>query len=111
MSSGQRCLIWDLGLVKGAKGLRHHELVIELSWHGIVRCQQDPRTHRTNWKPSKSWRTHGGRLDGRLSDVTRRQTDQLFRRLPRGEQAALERLEHHQLMTNLHRALRVSRRE
>ena len=37
MSSGHRCLIRDLGLVKGGKGLRHHEVVLELSWRGIVR--------------------------------------------------------------------------
>jgi hypothetical protein len=37
MSSGHRCLIRDLGLVKGGKGLRHHELVLELSWRGIFR--------------------------------------------------------------------------
>lgn len=37
MSSGQHCLIRDLGLVKGGKGLRHHEVVLELSWLGLVR--------------------------------------------------------------------------
>jgi hypothetical protein len=37
MSSGRYCLIRDLGLVKGGKGLRHHEVVLELSWRGLVR--------------------------------------------------------------------------
>jgi len=37
MSSGHRCLIRDLGLVKGGKGLRHHEMVLELSWRGLFR--------------------------------------------------------------------------
>lgn len=37
MSSGHRFLIRDLGLVKGGKGLRHHEVVLELSWRGIFR--------------------------------------------------------------------------
>jgi hypothetical protein len=37
MSSGHRCLIRDLGLVKGGKGLRHHEVVLELSWRGLFR--------------------------------------------------------------------------
>lgn len=36
MSSGQYCLIRDLGLVKGGKGLRHHEVVLTLSWRGII---------------------------------------------------------------------------
>ena len=34
MSSGRYCLIRDLGLVKGGKGLRHHEVVLELAWRG-----------------------------------------------------------------------------
>jgi len=37
MSSGHRCLIRDLGLVKGGKGLRHHEVVLELTWRGLFR--------------------------------------------------------------------------
>ena len=35
MSSGHYCLIRDLGLVKGGKGLRHHEVVLQLSARGI----------------------------------------------------------------------------
>lgn len=37
MSSGQYCLIRDLGLVKGGKGLRHHEVVLTLSLRGVIR--------------------------------------------------------------------------
>ena len=37
MSSGRYCLIRDLGLVKGGKGLRHHEVILELSWRGVFR--------------------------------------------------------------------------
>ena len=37
MSSGRYCLIRDLGLVKGGKGLRHHEVVLTLSCRGILR--------------------------------------------------------------------------
>jgi hypothetical protein len=36
MSSGDYCVIRDLGLVKGGKGLRHHEVVLNLSWKGAV---------------------------------------------------------------------------
>jgi hypothetical protein len=35
MSSGHYCVIRDLGLVKGGKGLRHHEVVLDLTWSGI----------------------------------------------------------------------------
>jgi hypothetical protein len=38
MSNGRFCLIRDLGLVKGGKGLKHHEVVLELSWRGLFRC-------------------------------------------------------------------------
>ena len=37
MSSGRYCLIRDLGPVKGGKGLKHHEVVLELSWRGFFR--------------------------------------------------------------------------
>jgi hypothetical protein len=37
MSSGHYCLIRDLGLVKGGKGLRHHEVVIDFSWRGLFK--------------------------------------------------------------------------
>jgi len=40
MSSGHYCLIRDLGLVKGGKGLRHHEVVLDLSLRGLVRLLQ-----------------------------------------------------------------------
>jgi hypothetical protein len=37
MSSGHYCLIRDLGPVKGGKGLRHHEVILDLSWRGLLR--------------------------------------------------------------------------
>jgi hypothetical protein len=37
MSSGHYCVIRDLGLVKGGKGLRHHEIVLDLSPRGFWR--------------------------------------------------------------------------
>jgi NADH:ubiquinone reductase (H+-translocating) len=37
MSNGRSCFIRDLGPVKGGKGLKHHEVVLELSWRGLVR--------------------------------------------------------------------------
>jgi hypothetical protein len=36
MSSGDYCVIRDLGLVKGGKGLRHHEVILKLSWKGAM---------------------------------------------------------------------------
>ena len=37
MSSGHYCVIRDLGPVKGGKGLRHHEVVLDLTWRGTWR--------------------------------------------------------------------------
>jgi hypothetical protein len=50
MSSGRRCLIRDLGLVKGGKGLRHHEVVLELTWRGLFRFMVSNR--RTESAPA-----------------------------------------------------------
>jgi hypothetical protein len=52
MSSGRYCLIRDLGLVKGGKGLRHHEVVLTLSWRGVFRFLT--RVARETW-----WRDAG----------------------------------------------------
>ena len=37
MSSGRYCLIRDLGPVKGGKGLKHHEVVVDFTLRGFVR--------------------------------------------------------------------------
>ena len=45
MSSGTYCIIRDLGLVKGGKGMRHHEVLITFSprafWRWIARVGGD----------------------------------------------------------------------
>ena len=42
MSSGTYCIIRDLGLVKGGKGMRHHEVLVTFSlkalWRAIGRA-------------------------------------------------------------------------
>jgi hypothetical protein len=35
MSDGSRCIIRDLGLVKGGKGLRHFECLLRLTVEGV----------------------------------------------------------------------------
>jgi hypothetical protein len=37
MSDGHYCIIRDLGPVKGGKGLKHHEVVVNFSWQAFVR--------------------------------------------------------------------------
>jgi hypothetical protein len=36
MSDGHFCIIRDLGPVKGGKGLKHHEVVIDFSWRALA---------------------------------------------------------------------------
>jgi len=36
MSDGHYCFVRDLGLVKGGKGMKHHEVIIDFNRHGMV---------------------------------------------------------------------------
>jgi hypothetical protein len=36
MSDGTLCLVRDLGLVKGGKGMKHHETLVTLSVRGLI---------------------------------------------------------------------------
>jgi hypothetical protein len=55
MSSGTYCVIRDLGLVKGGKGMRHHEVLVTLSlkaawrWMGHVRKDVDRTKKSAAW--------------------------------------------------------------
>jgi hypothetical protein len=46
MSSGRYCLVRDLGLVKGGKGMRHHEVVIAFSLREVLRWLRQPGRRR-----------------------------------------------------------------
>jgi hypothetical protein len=35
MSDGHYCFVRDLGPVKGGKGMRHHEVVVDLTLRGV----------------------------------------------------------------------------
>jgi hypothetical protein len=55
MSSGTYCVIRDLGLVKGGKGMRHHEVLVTFSfrafWRWIGKLTRDAlgKKRRTLW--------------------------------------------------------------
>ena len=36
MSDGHYCFVRDLGLVKGGKGMKHHEVIIDFNRRGIA---------------------------------------------------------------------------
>ena len=58
MSSGHYCVIRDLGLVKGGKGLRHHEVVLDLTcrglWRGAFKFAKSVLRPRADWADA-SW--------------------------------------------------------
>jgi hypothetical protein len=36
MSDGHYCFVRDLGLVKGGKGMKHHEVIVDFNRRGLV---------------------------------------------------------------------------
>jgi hypothetical protein len=38
MSDGHYCLVRDLGLVKGGRGLKHHEIVVAFTMRGVLKA-------------------------------------------------------------------------
>lgn len=46
MSSGRYCVVRDLGLVKGGKGMRHHEVVLPLSLRELIKRLREPAARR-----------------------------------------------------------------
>ena len=46
MSSGRYCVVRDLGLVKGGKGMRHHEVVFALSLRELLKRLHQPPARR-----------------------------------------------------------------
>jgi len=46
MSSGRYCVVRDLGLVKGGKGMRHHEVVIAFSVREMLKWLLKPSGKR-----------------------------------------------------------------
>jgi hypothetical protein len=52
MSSGRYCVVRDLGLVKGGKGMRHHEVVMALSLRDLMKRLRPPPVRRLEQEPS-----------------------------------------------------------
>jgi hypothetical protein len=80
MSNGEYCLIRDQGLVKGGRGLKHHETLITFSIRGIVaKFRQLRHANGTGERDSLSGR---GDEIGALDPVR-------DRRLPQSERTAI----------------------
>jgi hypothetical protein len=50
MSDGHYCIIRDLGPVKGGKGLKHHEVVVDFTWRALAKFlpSRRPRNAKRN---------------------------------------------------------------
>jgi hypothetical protein len=55
MSSGTYCVIRDLGLVKGGKGMRHHEVLITFSLKAAWRWMRRVLRDLVRTKKSSAW--------------------------------------------------------
>ena len=55
MSSGTYCVIRDLGLVKGGKGMRHHEVLVTFSLKAAWRWMGHVRRDAVRTKKSSVW--------------------------------------------------------
>ena len=55
MSSGTYCVIRDLGLVKGGKGMRHHEVLVTFSLKAAWRWMGHVRRDAVKTKKSSAW--------------------------------------------------------
>jgi hypothetical protein len=81
MSDGHYCVIRDLGPVKGGKGLKHHEVVVDFTWRAFVRfvlvrrrrkALQTLQTEtRSVWAPfeEREDARQSGRSAGRLESI------------------------------------------
>jgi hypothetical protein len=81
MSDGHYCLVRDLGPVKGGKGLKHHEVVVDFSLRGIrdfsrraiveglQRIAQRTRPHASTESSPAAEPPSGGALAGEGSDL------------------------------------------
>jgi hypothetical protein len=49
MSDGSRCLVRDLGPVKGGKGMKHHEVVMALSLRGLINVARPAKAATTDY--------------------------------------------------------------
>jgi hypothetical protein len=56
MSDGHYCIIRDLGPVKGGKGLKHHEVVVDFTWRALIRflaIRRSRKALQTLWTEMK----------------------------------------------------------
>jgi hypothetical protein len=82
MSSGTYCVIRDLGLVKGGKGMRHHEVLVTFSLKAAWQWMARVRKAAVRTKKSSAWLE---RMPERMSENASQvvAATSALRRLPR----------------------------
>lgn len=78
MSDGHYCLMRDLGPVKGGKGMKHHEVIIDFNRRGVVTFVRNMFAKVRSLRPVQT-------LNVRLGDVSRRELIAATRRVPRSD--------------------------
>ena len=81
MSSGTYCIIRDLGLVKGGKGMRHHEVLVTFSVKAAWRWLGHVRRDVVRTKKSSVWLNRSGMYVGECFGAVAASSP--LRRLPR----------------------------
>ena len=66
MSDGTLCLVRDLGLVKGGKGMKHHETLMMFSVRGLLAGWRPARSSATWSAPEPELRANSS---SRLSEI------------------------------------------
>jgi hypothetical protein len=54
MSDGHYCIVRDLGLVKGGKGMKHHEVIVDFSLRGMLTLFKQLLARPANSEPSRA---------------------------------------------------------
>ena len=78
MSDGHYCFMRDLGPVKGGKGMKHHEVIIDFNRRGVVTFVRSMFAKVRSLRPVQT-------LDVRLGDASRRELIAAMRRVPRSD--------------------------
>ena len=78
MSDGHYCFMIDLGPVKGGKGMKHHEVIIDFNRRGVVTFVRSMFAKVRSLRPVQT-------LDVRLGDASRRELIAAMRRVPRSD--------------------------
>jgi len=91
MSDGHYCVIRNLGPVKGGKGLKHHEVVVDFTWRALVRFLLLRRRRKALQTRQREIRPGRPQLVKTWNRSSRRRSDQIRRRLLEDPQLSLSR--------------------